>query len=209
MAKVKAGIKDISVPDLIMHTSIILNKMNGNPNFASPEPPLPEIQNTLTALKAATIEAMNRDKIKVAARRGIEQILKTQLVALAGYVQSVSVGNTDIILSSGFELVERSPKNGLLPAAQNLRADISNSFQGGISLKWKRGRGCTSGYIIQTTTDSLTNDPLWRPMGFSTRCKFRIVFAASERGKYHSFRVIPVNAAGLGAPSQPVTSIVP
>jgi hypothetical protein len=94
---------------------------------------------------AATI----RRKWQQCAFRRKELLVKTAL--LAGYVQSASGGDTEIILSSGFDIVR--PGNGLPEVTQvfNLRLKTARA-EGSMRARWNKVRGAKV-YLVRVLLD--------------------------------------------------------
>ena len=208
MARIKTGIKDISTSELILKSIHIIWMMTNNPNFPNPNPSIAEVQAALDAFRKATVDALNRDKLKIIIRREKEDEMRRLITALSAYVKSVSQGDKQMIVSSGFDLAKTGKKRGKLPPPGNFRVSFMEGFPGSLKLRWKGVPGA-KGYVIHTTTDipNADSDPFWRPVGFTTRSSH--IVTDLEIAIYHTFRITPVNSAGFGAPSQPVTSIAP
>jgi hypothetical protein len=82
-------------------------------NFPTPKPSLTDFQASITAAQDAIVEAdgkVNDARAAVAARRMAVDALLANVRLLAAYVESESGGETDKILSSGFDV--RAASNG-------------------------------------------------------------------------------------------------
>jgi hypothetical protein len=151
MAKVKMGFKGLPVADQIERARMIKGKMTGNIHYVSPNPSLASYGNAVNALEKAYNESRNRDTVKmeIMRLRRNELLIKTSL--LAGYVQSASGGNTEIILSSGFDLA--LPGNAI-PAVTmvfNVRLRKATA-DGSLRVRWNKVPGAKV-YLVRVMLD--------------------------------------------------------
>jgi hypothetical protein len=94
-------------------------------NFPTPKPSLTDFQASITAAQDAIVEAdgkVNDARAAVAARRTAVDALLANVRLLAAYVESESGGDTDKILSSGFDV--RAASNGHNPQAPSATISI-------------------------------------------------------------------------------------
>ena len=105
MAKVKIGMKGLTVPEQIERARLIVTNMTGNADYTTPSPALTVISTAADALETAYNESRNRDKVKVALMRMRRKELLYVINQLGAYVQQASGGDEEKIFSSGLILI--------------------------------------------------------------------------------------------------------
>lgn len=105
----------------------ITSKMGGNPGYADPAVPIPDLTaagNTFSArLAASHLGGIEATAQKNAARVSLENLLRIQ----ASYVQSVAGSNLPLLLSSGFESTSQNRAQVQLIKPEILRIINSQS----------------------------------------------------------------------------------
>jgi hypothetical protein len=203
MAKVKIGLSNISPADLLLKASHIRQEMTGNTNFATPSPTMLEIEDASDALGSAIEEAMNRDSSKIALRNIKYDELKYLLEQLGSYVQNVSLGDAEIIISSGFEVLQQSGPIGPLPAAAYLTAKPAGI--GSEKLNWDAVRGARV-YIVEQCTADPAVETAWTLFAYTTQSRYTATDLTT--GQLMWFRVKAIGAAGVGVASDPARCVV-
>jgi len=205
MARIKLGLSGINVSDSLAKAVHVITQMTGKPVFATPTPPLSDVQAAVDALTAAAEAAANGDSVKIATRNLRKSELLSLLRRLGAYVQSISGGDEEIILSSGFEVVEEgNPKPPLVPAS-NVTAVVSDEV-GSIEVTWNKLDGARS-YVVEMNGSDPLNETLWAPVGYTTAAKF--TKGGLQTGHVYWFRVRGIGPRGLGPPSDPAKSVAP
>lgn len=196
MAQVKLALRGMSPLEKIKFAETLEAKITNNPHFASP--PLPEVlaarEALNTAYNEAEIKRRESEQLTVA-QNTAEVALDKVLTALGSYVESVSQGDVEKILSAGMEIRDEAAPIGTLPAPENFSAS-DGDLDGEIDLAWNRVRGAAS-YVIQTSADATT----WSGDRVSTKSKY--VYGGLPVGVKTWFRVAAVGAAGQGPWSNP------
>lgn len=190
--RIKIGFSNLSILAQIARARDIVNKMTGNASFPTPNPTLADFTIAIDALDLAYTEALNRDKTKIATRN----IRRTEMLTLAKllsyYVQDVSAGNEEVILSSGYDVVRRGDVG---PVGQVLNLHTRNGyFLGSFGALWDRVTGAGA-YIVEISDDGETFR-LFR-VALSTR----VEITGLEPGQLYYVRVSAVGKSGHGVPS--------
>ncbi len=193
MSKIKIGFSGLTVVKQVERARNIHNSINGNLNFPSPLP-LPAVFNTaINALETAWNESRNRDTVKIQIMKLRRAELLELVVQLAAYVQSTSNGDKEIILSSGFDVMQRGAPQPPMGKVQNLRAS-NGTVLGSIKLLWDKMPNAKM-YIIQISPNPFTEET-FKLVDGSTKTRFQIEGLTSA-GKYW-MRVAAFGKDGFG-----------
>ena len=129
------------------------------------------------------------------AKRVADAELRALVKQLGAYVQNVSAGDKDIILSSGFAVVKKGSPVGELPPPKSLGAKLTN-MTGRVALQWEREYGADMHHVYMSTT----NDPLeWELIGVTTKSRFDA--DTLKPGTFYWFAVTAIGAAGESSKS--------
>lgn len=132
---VKLGYGNMTPLQKVSKSEYIVSKMTGNPNFPTPVPSLADVTIASDALKLAQ-NSLDGSKEKTNTRNLREKELDSIMKSLQNYVEFIANGNTEIILSSGFDVNEVKNPIGLLPFPADFTA-VNTPVAGQIKLKWK------------------------------------------------------------------------
>jgi len=207
IAKVKLGLKGMTVGDRIKFGKNVVVQMTGNPNFTTPVPALVDVTAKITAAETAV---GNAEATRTAAKTATELLddaakaMDLVLTQAALYVENISAGDVAKILSSGMSVKDTGAPVGQLLAPQNLYAEVGGG-DGEVDLNWKPVLGAKS-YLIQMTTDPNVPDS-WAFKKNATD-SFTAITGLTSGTKYW-FRVAAVGAAGQGDFSDPAAKYAP
>lgn len=116
--KVKQGLRDMTVTELLGYSIHAVTKMTGNPYFTTPAPALVKITGATTALQNAYNLAQGAGPAQTAAMHQSRDILEIYLCSLGHYVEDVAndpvnsnIGAEPIILSAGMEVKAKGSRN--------------------------------------------------------------------------------------------------
>lgn len=101
-------------------SNTIADKMDGNPNFTSPVPPIKDLRDATTAYIASISKVEFGSKEDTVVKNNLRATLTVILKNLAAYVQTTSGGEEVIILSSGFDVNKKPSAVGELDKPDNL-----------------------------------------------------------------------------------------
>ena len=133
----KLGFTGITFSALVEKGRNCVAMLTGNAAFATPVPALAAITAACDRLALANERyGFTRSRLDLAERQTAFAELKALLKELGGYVQAVSEGDKDLILSAGFEVEKQRTPVGELPAPQDLRALVT-MYPGILELLWK------------------------------------------------------------------------
>ncbi|MCB0809517.1 MAG: hypothetical protein KDB96_09590, partial [Flavobacteriales bacterium] len=107
MKKVKAGLRGLSAAQKVDRGNAVLEQMTGNPYFPDPVPSLQELQVATDDLEQACVDALDRGRMACARKRSAVARFDKLLSALTSYVNGVSMGNEEMLYSSGLPIAKR------------------------------------------------------------------------------------------------------
>jgi len=192
-AKVKMGLSAKNTNQLIPYIQNHIEMMTGNLNFVTPQPPAADLLAQFniyqeSALNTIHLEALLRDA------KALQDQLRAELTETmnvrAAYVQQVSNGNRQVILSSGLGAKNPPTPVTSLSAPTNLRVDL-NGEAGMMKIRWDTVQNALT-YVLQCSPD--VTPRVWGPLDSTTKT---LVTKTLEVGVTYVFR-----AAAIGTPGQ-------
>ena len=93
----------------------VVTQLTGNPNFTTPFPALATMTTALDTFETAIAEALDGGRQAFAARRAAKASVLSLLRQLAAWVQAHSLGDVNILITSGFEPVKGQSPVGPCP----------------------------------------------------------------------------------------------
>lgn len=204
MSTINRGTGRLNAAQLAAKADFIVERMSGNPAFPAPVPALSEVADAVTALRKATVTALDGGKTATAIRIKRQRELKKLLDQLAGYVVSLAEGNELAILSSGFEVRKPSKPAPEPHMPADLRAYISD-HTGRVDLTWSPVDPALT-YHVQWAASETTDEKAWQLVAVSTRSSARITGLPSGQVAY--FRVAGIGTKGMGPWSQVASTLV-
>lgn len=196
MAQVKLGFRALTIPQKIQVSKSIVTLMTANANYVTPNPTLLVVTTAITNLEKAFEAAHDGGKAKTAFMRTQEKALISVIAQLAAYVQVASVGDSNIILSSGMQVKTSRTIPQPLPQPVSVKVTTSSS-EGQVTLKWKP-ISTAAAYVVQQSLDGNTN---WADSGNSTKSNITVTGLVS--GSKASFRVAAIGPKGQSPWSSP------
>lgn len=186
----------------------VLQMMTGNPNFATPVPPLADVQTQLTKTETAKINAdaaRTTSKEKTAIQHQEEKILDTIITKLANYVEVEANDDVAVIESAGFTPASKPQPIGELHAPQGL-AVTTGDDAGELDIHWDVVLGAKS-YIIQLNNVDPLKEEDWKEYTLPTKSSSTLKNLIS--GTRYWVRVAAVGSAGKSGWSDVATKIAP
>ena len=202
MSKIKIGFSLLDVPKQVERSRLIQGAMTGNASYATPVPSLATVKTATDNLETAYNESRGRDKNKVQIMKLRRAEMLALITQLAAYVQSTSGGDTEIILSSGFDVIVRGAPQPPVGQILNLRVSKGN-VSGTVKLLWDRMPGARV-YVIEVSTDPFGPET-FVPRGVSTKSRFEL--DKLTPGTKYWVRVAAIGLDGLGDWSDPAAKI--
>jgi fibronectin type 3 domain-containing protein len=172
--------------DLVNESYVVIDNITGNTFFPSPNPTVAELLKATQEYQQSLYDASGRDQKLVAVKDNKRSVLRTMLTQMAEYVNSVSNGNREILLSSGFKLAKnRGEVDDLKPIGElEVRTDVPEQA----TIRVKRVPGAKA-YIHEYTTGVVTNESVWVT---KTITENWYTFKDLQSGVKYSFRVIAI-----------------
>lgn len=175
---------------LLLFGRNVVTMMTSNPAFATPFPTLASVTTALDALETAAEAALDRSRQAIANRNAAMATALSLLRQLAAYVQSHSVDDVAVLISSGFVPMKGSTPVGPLqtPYTAILRQGPTS---GSIKAHTQKTRGAYS-YNWRVALASAPADFLEETQTTSTRHTFE----GLTPGQTYIVQVSAVGAAG-------------
>jgi hypothetical protein len=184
----------------------IITGLTNNPNFPSPPVSVAELQNQLNAM-------IQNSDAQVAAQAAAKQATDTKQASvdeLTGSVKSVlryaeDAAHGDDALLAQLGWGGRAVPRPLQVPGQPRLLEARQQGAGWLTLDWKKPAdgGAAASYKIERRGRAEGD---WKLAGISVETE--VMLNNQERGKEWEYRVIPINKAGEGAPSNIVTAVL-
>lgn len=189
MATVKVGLRNLSIPQKISMANAIVNQMTGNPSFLTPNPALADVTTKTTVLDAAqtAAEAIRQaSKAQTVLLNLTEDELDALINQLASYVENTAASDEQVVLSSGFDVVDTTGDVEPLYVPEDFFATTGDE-EGEANLMWNRlknvgkhtynvfGRKYASGegFVLMAGTDQTKVDI--KGLDVSTKYEFYVL----------------------------------
>ncbi len=206
MDKCKIGVRRLTAVNLIAKCLYVETQLQQNSHvFPAPRPSLAELATARTTLVSALTIASDGGKRLTRLKNDAMVYLRDLLTMEAHYVDSVALGNVDILAKSGYETRRGNTTLGKLTAPTGMRTAFTGK-SGEMRLRWNRRHGATAYYVVATRGDVNHPDAKWFHLGTTTRASLTAI--KLQTGCFHAFAVMAIGAAGITARSQPAITIV-
>ena len=207
MSKAALNWKFLSVDQQVTKALTIAKAMNGNANFTNPNPKLADIVTAANDLSAAEKDVVeNGGGTKWTTIRDAKEKVLSKLMSLeTTYVNNVSGGDAEKIVTAGYELAKEKSKSEKLSSPQGLTATPGNRA-GLIKLRWKKVPKSAS-YKVYISED--TEPLVWKDFTGNTITDSKLEVADLPGGTRRWFMVVAINSLGEGGQSDPAVVRVP
>ncbi len=208
MAKIKLNLDRLSLSEKIAKARQIVKALTGNATFPTPSPALATVTTAIDDAEKAAAEAQQARqtaKEKTSNQNQKEDALDSLFTRLAAYVESVSGGDEQMILSAGMDTREKGVAATDTTAEPLGLSASAGDHDGEIDLSWDKVSGAKS-YVIEKSADPPTPTS-WMHAGVSTKSRFTVEGLTS--GTRTWFRVAAINANGQSGWSAPAMKIAP
>jgi hypothetical protein len=171
-----------------IHASTIHEHMVGNPHFPSPSPTMAEFAQAIQELEQANLAALDRGRLAMAARNRAEEKISSMITRLAGYVNSVCLGDQIKITSSGFRLAKTPEPISTLHAPRKAKVRRT-AYPSQLELSWERVPGAAI-YQVEKEVQVAGEATDWQRVSLTTRPK--LVVDGCRTDEHHTFRICAV-----------------
>ena len=169
MEKVKAGLRGLNPLEKATRAANVFKSMNGNPNFPDPTPSMAEFHAAYLELKRANLAAMDRGRRAIFERNQAVERINDYLSRLASYVNSVSQGDVEKLVTSGFFLVKRAEPINSLKQPMNLTVRAT-AYPGQVKVRWENVPGAII-YQVERLVKEIDGTEQWERVVLSSRPK--------------------------------------
>lgn len=209
MAKIRLGINNLSVPELISRARQIGTSLTGNPNFTNSQSTVMQITAAADDLETANANAQAARQASLTAtsiQREKTEALALVLRQAAGYIESVAGDDETKLLSAGVHI--KSATSAVSTSALTAPAGLSASAgdqEGEIDLIWDKVKGAKS-YVLERSPDP-PNATSWAHEAVITKSSATVNDLTS--GTRYWFRVAAVTGGGQSGWSDPAVKMAP
>lgn len=189
MNTLKIGLSGLSPTELVNKAQLLVEKMTLNNYFLLPIPSIAVLAARKDILADCISKASN-DARSIDKRTEAYNKLVELIIQLASYVSRIADGNSEIILSSGFDVRKTRRKSPMPEFPENFQAHCSDEG-GTMRLDWGKVSGKYA-YVIQiTSTDPASGNAVWITAGVTTRNE--LVIQNLKLGMKYNFRIKTVS----------------
>lgn len=203
LLRITNGINRLPDAVLAQRAQSILNAMQGNLNFPTPDPNLSDLSTALVNFREAVDAAKNADRLLVAIKNAKKEVLVTLLHNLGNYVLFAAKGNAVVALSSGFHIAKTPAP--LPPLTKPVNLQLSEGVNSGeMQAVVDKVKGAKA-YIFEYTADPLTAESVWVRQSSTQRKAF---IEGLTSGSRYWCRVAAIGINGQVVYSDAVSRIV-
>ena len=201
IARVALGFVRINAGQLVEFIRNIITLMTGNANFTTPSPPLATVTSAVDQFDSLVQEALNGDRIVIAARNAARASLLSLMRQLASYVQGQCAGDVAILVSSGFKSIKQK-STSVIPAVPTGARLTPGPNTCTLMFRFGRDRN-VSNFSIQVADDS---EGPWTDWGLSNKTRVLLENLTPLRTKWARAR--SNGAAGSSDWTEPTSRVV-
>ena len=210
MKKVKLGWAALSIPNKIVKAINVRLTMAANAaTYATPDPPLADIEAATDALILAQAEAEKGGIDRTVTRNARLDELTALMNQLVVYVQLICKGDAELAAQAAMELREDPSPWPTCEKVPNPQAD-PGANKGTINLTWDAVK-YKKVYVLEMYFESSDKpeegDPKgsWEPIYIDGKPKYTVTGLTT--GTVYKFRVAASNSAGMGPYSEEVSCV--
>jgi hypothetical protein len=200
--RVAIGFKRFTDADVDGLAGNVIAGIPGNKNFPSPPVDIGTLRAAVADFRASVVAATGGGTRATADKKKKREVLADLLRKLALYVEANSDGDVEVLLSSGFRPILRTPTQSPLPKPVIVRMSSPNT--GRIAIKVKPIRNARSFEVdcAPVGADGTPGD--YRKMGGQTDSRALIISGLTP-GSIYSIKVRAVGTTGCTDFSDPVS----
>lgn len=190
--------------DALVLTGDNLNRqLDNNPDYPNPPAALGVLKQKLPEFQTARTNAQGRDKKMVSIKNDRKAEVLALVQELNEYVTAISKGDTTLILSSGFDVINDSRNNSKQPPS--VGKIIVELGEAGEATSRVRNVSGVKAYIHQYTTEAPGQNTIWIGEGSS---EGNYTFQGLASDKRYWFRVVVIGYNKQRAYSQVVSRVI-
>lgn len=188
---------------LILTSGSLITQLENNPDYPNLPAAHAELKQKLPAFQTARQNAQGRDKKMVSIKNDLKAEVLALVQILFDYVAAISKGNTTLILSSGFDVInDDSNNNNQQPAAGIITVELGESGEATTKIRNSKG---VKAYVHQYATEAPGANTIWIGEGNSDKS---YTFRGLASDKRHWFRVVVIGYNQQRAYSQVVSRVI-
>lgn len=189
--------------ELIAKATLIGQRMANNPHFVIPSVPIEVLMEGTMKLTESVTKANDGSKEDTVLKNRDRSSLETILQQLGLYVQTISQGKEDIILSAGFDLHKKAAPVGALEQPLGLIVE-QDSNSGVVHVSCNVVEHASS-YKFEYTEAPIQPQSVWLD---DVSTKHQTTFNGLTSGQIYIFRVTGIGADPTRKSSEPVSRMV-
>jgi len=185
--------KNYSDSELSVHSTNVLEKIEGNAYFPNPTPSIQEIRETIAGYNASLVKAEKGSADDRIIRNNWRAKLESQMKELSLYVQIISKGDGIIISSSGLSVNKKPGAIGSLAKPEKVMIKMGDN-EGSV---WASCETIPSASFYEFKYAEITADGTLNWV-HKTATKHKVLIEGLTGGKQYAFRI----AAAASDPSR-------
>jgi hypothetical protein len=202
MAKIALRLETLTIDEIITLARRVHDEMSANAaTFTDPAVPFVESLTQIDDLQDAQQNMLDGGKSVTVIRNNRLDLVVETLKLQAGYVQLLSKGNAETLQLAGFDLAKRGPRKYLTIDNPVIRKVVNTLQAGEVKLTWTRIKNAKM-YQIQVCASTPVTEDAWTDYGYAFGAV--TIVTGQPSGKFVSFRVRAMGAAGISDWSAPV-----
>jgi hypothetical protein len=204
MRQLKADLRGLSAPDVLLKARTMLTCITGNPLFPNPVPSMADFGAACAALERSIMETANGgNRLEYSIKQGRLDSVRDMVKALVGYVSAVAQGDEAIARSAGLEQRRPSTRITSLASPSGLRA-TTGVHEGTIMLRWKPVHGARM-YRVFISKGDIREESAWQQLTLTTNSRYMATGLLHLQS--YAFRVVAIGAHTESPMSQLATGL--
>ncbi len=201
--KIDFSSKNYSDSELSVHSTNVLDNMEGNANFANPTPSIQEIRETIAGYNASLVKAEKGSADDRIIKNNWRSKLESQMKELSLYVQIISKGDGVIVSSSGLSVNKKPGAVGALPKPEKVMIKMGNN-EGSV---WVSCETIPSASFYEFKYAEITADGTQNWV-HKTATKHKVLIEGLTSGKRYAFRIAAASSDPSRVWSDQITTFV-
>ncbi len=206
MARLKLGLRNLSISEIIMKGNLILYSMQGNTYLPpNPTPSLESIATCLAELKAAAGNAADGARVQILERDIKKEQLLILLRRLGGWI-SIQTTNYAAIESTGFDYVKTKSGEIKMQKPTSIRK-IFDSNTNILKIIWTPVPGAKQ-YLVEMNQNGIGDEAQWTLAAYTSQAKYSPKPGEIKPLTRYYYRVRALGTTGIGPASGIVSGAI-